>query len=69
MDMKKYTDKEAIDFLDSVAFPRGLSIFQTLKVTYWSLFEKKKVYKLIEGIEKGKSLYFAMKDASSLNRR
>lgn len=62
--MNQYTDEEAMDFLDSVAYPRGLSIFQTLKVTYWSLFEKKRLYKLIEGIEKGKSLHFAMKDAT-----
>lgn len=62
--MNQYTDEEAMDFLNSVAYPRGLSIFQTLKVTYWSLFEKKRLYKFIEGIEKGKSLYFAMKDAT-----
>lgn len=64
--MKKYTDEEVISMLDKVAYPNGLSIFQTLKVTYWTLFEKKKFYRFIEEIERGKSLYFAFKDASRI---
>ncbi len=63
MQKTKYTDKEAMQIMDSVAFPKGLSIFQTIKITYWALFERKKLYKFCDGIERGKSLHFALKDA------
>ena len=61
--MEKYTEKEIKTLMDSVSFPRGLSITQTLKVVYWSLFEKNKLQVFCEGIEKGKSLHFALNDA------
>jgi len=62
--MKKYTDKETIALMDSVEFPKGLSILQTMRVGLWVIFNKKKFYKLCEKIEQGKALTFAYRDAS-----
>lgn len=58
------TYKDALVTLDEVSFPKGLTVFQTLKVTYWSLFKKKKFYKFCEAVKKGKALNFAIKDVN-----
>ena len=61
---KKYTDDEVMKIIDTVSFPKGLTILQTMKIVYWALFEKRKIYKFCESIQKGKSAHFALKDVS-----
>lgn len=65
--MKTYSQKQSIEIMQSVKFPRGLSHLQALKVLSWGLFNYRRFYKFIEGVEKGYSLPFAIRYAKNKN--
>jgi hypothetical protein len=51
--MKTYSQNKSIEIMESAKFPRGLSHFEEIKVLLWGIFNHRKFYKFIEGIEKG----------------
>ena len=61
---KEYSYSDTLKILESASFPKGLTRFQSLKVFYWAIFEKRKFYMFIESVEKGKTLNYSLKDAS-----
>jgi hypothetical protein len=65
--MKTYSQNKSIEIMESAKVPRGLSHFEEIKVLLWGIFNHRKFYKFIEGIEKGYSLPFAIRYAKNKN--
>lgn len=59
------TDQEIKKYLDSVSFPKYMDMQQSITVFLWSLFNRKRLIEFCTGISKGKSVYFAFRDAKN----
>jgi hypothetical protein len=65
--MKTYSQEQSIEIMQSAKFPRGLSHLQAMQVLLWGLFNYRKFYRFIEGVEKGYALIFAIRYAKNKN--
>jgi hypothetical protein len=65
--MKTYTDKQIDELIDKAINKASITPIisnkELLILFYWSLFNKRKLYKLCEGLERGKHWYFSFNDA------
>jgi hypothetical protein len=63
--MKTYSQKQSIEIMESTKFPRGLSHLQAMQVLSWGIFNHRRFYRFIEGVEKGYALIFAIRYAKN----
>lgn len=65
--MKTYTNKQIDELIDASINKAGIKPIISTKelfiLFYWSWFNKRKLYKLCEGLERGKHWYFSFNDA------
>ena len=63
MGNKKYTEKEIETILNKAKLPRWLSLRQLIKVSYWLMFNRKRLNTFCWGLERGMAVHWAFKEA------